>query len=326
MRHIYVAGGRQRKRVLMRDEEWFMYEKALVVEFDTETKQSSVRVGYEGPPDAHGDDLSILFKTGTLDGNKLYLCTSTELLVYEIPAFERAGYISLPCFNDLHHVRPRSNGNLLVVNTGLDMVLEITQQGEVRREWDVLGGDPWRRFSKEIDYRKVATTKPHQSHPNFVFELGEEIWVTRCFQKDAVCLTHPGRRIDIGIERVHDGHLFGDSIYFTTVDGNLVIVERDSLQIQRIIDLKTIDNFDRALLGWCRGLLIVDESRVWVGFTRVRKTRFQENVNWVKHVFHDTEKPTHIALYDIEKMRCLQEIDLEPSGLNIVFSIFPAGL
>jgi hypothetical protein len=60
------------------------------------------------------------------------------------------------------------------------------------------------------------------------------------------------------------------------------------------------------------------------GFTRVRKARFKENVNWVKHVFHDTEEPTHIALYDISLMKCLQEIGLEPSGLNVVFSIFSA--
>ncbi len=323
MNHIWVAGGRQRKRLLARDEEWYMYEKALLVEFDPESKKPDVRIEYDSPQDVRGDDFSILFKTGTLEGNKLYLCTSTEVLIYEVPSFSLAGYVSLPCFNDLHHVRPQGNGNLLVANTGLDMVVEITPQGEILREWDVMGGDPWKRFSKEVDYRKVATTKPHQSHPNFVFELGEEIWVTRCFQKDAVCLTHPGRRIAIDIERVHDGNSFGNNIYFTTVNGNVVIVDRGSLSVRRVVDLKMIDNFDRALLGWCRGLLVVDESRVWVGFTRVRKTRFQENVNWIRHVFHDTEKPTHIALYDIAKMRCLEEIDLEPSGVNVVFSIFP---
>ena len=326
MRNIYVVGGRQRRRLLTREEEWQMYEKALVVEFDTQTKQSNVRLEYESPPDARADDSSILFKTGTLEGNHLYLCTSTEVLVHEVPGFNLKGYVSLPCFNDLHHVCPRLNGDLLVVNTGLDMVLEITWQGTVLREWAVLGGDPWGRFSKQTDYRKVATTKPHQSHPNFVFELGEEIWVTRGWQRDAVCLTNPGPRIAIDVERVHDGHFFGGKIYFTTVNGNLVIVDRSSLEVQRIVDLKAIDNRDRALLGWCRGLFIVDESTVWVGFTRVRKTRFQENVNWVKHVFHETEKPTHISLYDISEMKCLQEIDLEPSGLNVVFSIFPAGV
>jgi hypothetical protein len=73
-------------------------------------------------------------------------------------------------------------------------------------------------------------------------------------------------------------------------------------------------------------LLPVDERRVWVGFTRIRKTRFRENVLWVKSVLRDgmSEKPTHIALYDLVSMQCVKEFDLEAHGMNLVFSIFPA--
>jgi hypothetical protein len=70
--------------------------------------------------------------------------------------------------------------------------------------------------------------------------------------------------------------------------------------------------------------LPVDDRRLWVGFTRVRKTKFTENVMWIKHAFKEKERPTHIALYDIEEKVCLQEIDLEPYGINIIFGIHPA--
>ena len=143
-------------------------------------------------------------------------------------------------------------------------------------------------------------------------------------QGDAVCLTRPGLRIALGTELVHDGHLHGDRIYFTTVDGTLVVVDQASLRVERVVDLKTIDNDARALLGWCRGVLVLDDRLVWVAFTRVRKTRFKEHVNWVKHVFRDVEKPTHMALYDIDARRILNEVDLEQHGLNVVFSILPA--
>jgi len=116
-----------------------------------------------------------------------------------------------------------------------------------------------------------------------------------------------------------------DRIYFTTVDGHVVIVDRDTLQVSQVLNLNLIDNESRALLGWCRGLLVLDEARVWVGFTRVRKTKLLENLTWVKHAFREVEKPTHIALYDLSAKKCLQEIDLESCGMNIVFSIFPAG-
>jgi hypothetical protein len=36
------------------------------------------------------------------------------------------------------------------------------------------------------------------------------------------------------------------------------------------------------------------------------------------------EEATPIALYDIVERRCLQEFDLEPYGMNIIFSVLPA--
>ena len=65
---------------------------------------------------------------------------------------------------------------------------------------------------------------------------------------------------------------------------------------------------------------------MWVGFTRIRKTLFRENVRWAKMVLREgtVVKPTHIALFDIESQRCLREIDLEPYGMNCIFGIFSA--
>ncbi len=325
--NVYVTGGRQRKRLFTTEEEWNLYERALVLRVDTQTHTSEVCVDYQSPPEVCAADStpSILFKAGTLKGDKLYLCTSTEVLIYQVPEFRQIGYVSLPCFNDLHHVAPTPEGNLLVANTGLDMVVEFTPEGKVLREWGVLGEDPWQRFFRSVDYRRVATTKPHRSHPNFVFQLGGDLWVTRCDQKDAVCLTRPDERIPIGSVSVHDGHLCGGMIYFTTVDGTVVIVDQETLQVADVIDLKRIDKESQTLLGWCRGLLVLDERRVWVGFTRVRKTVFHEKVNWVKHAFRDKQKPARIALYDIATMKLLQEVDVEQWGMNVVFGLFAAG-
>jgi hypothetical protein len=104
-----------------------------------------------------------------------------------------------------------------------------------------------------------------------------------------------------------------------------VIANICTLQVEEIIDLKQI-NGGNTLLGWCRGVMPLDERRIWVGFTRVRKTRFRENILWVRDIFRAgmTEKATHLALYDIVDRRCLQEFDLEEHGMNIIFSILPA--
>jgi hypothetical protein len=328
MSSLYLLGGRQRKLLFKDEVEQRLYEAALILRLDTSLGTARLEVEYKGTPEVvASDESSHLFKSGTLVGNKLYTCTSTEVLIFELPGFKRIGYVSLPCFNDVHHVSPTHDGNLMVANTGLDMVVKFTPEGHVMAEWAVLGGDPWSRFSRNIDYRKVDSTKPHQSHPNGVFQLGEEIWVTRLSQKDAVCLTTAGRRINIEVQRPHDGLVWGDRVYFTTVDGRIVIANRHNLAIEKIVDLHEIHRVrhqEDTLLGWCRGVLPLDERRVWVGFTRVRKTKFKENVLWIKHAFKEKERATHIGLYDIVEGKCLQEIELERFGLNVLFGIYPA--
>ena len=326
MGSLYVLGARQRKLFLRKEEEWNLYESALILHLDTCTGEVRTCVEYKSPLEATASEhSSSVFKSGTLVGDTLYTCTSTEVLIFKLPEFRLIGHVSLPCFNDLHHVTPTPDGNMLVANTGLDMVLKLTPEGDVLGEWSVLDADPWDRFSRDIDYRKVDSTKPHQSHPNFVFQLNADIWVTRFRQRDAICLTGRHKRIEIGVQLPHDGLLRGNRIYFTTVDGRIVIANRQTLQVDETIDLRSMSD-SGTLLGWCRGLLPIDERRMWVGFTRVRKTKLAENILWVRNILRDGvgEKRTHIALYDIVDKRCLQKFDLEQHGMNIVFSIFPA--
>ncbi len=328
MASLYVTGARQKNLLIKKEAEQNLYEKALILRIDTDTGDARVCVEHESPPGARaGENSSNVFKSGTLVGGIFYSCTSTEVILYRVPSFEPIVYLSLPWFNDLHHVCPSADGNLLVVNTGLDQVLKISREGRVLNEWSVLETDTWTRFSRATDYRKVESTKPHEAHPNFVFELAGEVWVTRFHQRDSICLTRPGKRIDIAVQRPHDGLRFQGKIYFTTVDGHIVIVDETTLAIERAVDLNAIGSNPKILLGWCRGLLPDDQGRIWVGFTRVRKTRFTENLLWVKHKLQDgrTEQPTHLARYDLRQNICLQQIDLEQFGMNVVFSIFEAG-
>jgi hypothetical protein len=322
---LYVLGGRQKRRIIKGDDDEHRFESALIIRLDTETEKSEIVVDYKTPEHARADaDSSSLFTSGTLCGGELMVCTYTEVLVYKVPEFQLVTYISLPCFNALHHVCQTHEGNLLVANTGLDMVTEISPAGKVLREWSVLGESPWQRFSKDIDYRKIASTKPHRSHANFVFQIGADVWVTRFLQKDAICLTAPDRRIEIGVERPHDGVMYEGKLYFTTVDGHLLVVDPDTLRKTEVIDLKAARGNGRIPGGWCRGIMPVDKRRVWVGFTRIRKTIFMENLMWMKHGLHETEAPTHIALYDVAEKKCLKEIELEHAGMNILFGILPA--
>ncbi|MDH4116421.1 MAG: hypothetical protein OEX04_05210 [Acidimicrobiia bacterium] len=326
MTRFLITGGEQRgKRSLAAgNKRWYRYGKAHLVEVDTAVKTASTRLSYTSPSGVTAaEDPAILFKQGYIDGDRLLLTTQTEVLVLSYPNLERIGYVSLPSFNDVHHVRPTPDGTLLVVNTGLDQLIEVGLDGELVRRWSVTGSDPWNgRFDPDEDYRLHASTKPYEAHPNHVFHIGDEPWVTRFEKRDAVSMVDPGRRIDIGAERVHDGTVAGDHVYFTTVDGRVAVACTDTLEVVEMIDLNTIDGND-AILGWCRGIHI-EGDQAWIGFSRLRPTAFRENVSWVREGFKRS-LGTHIAKYDLVNRRLLDRFDIEgQTPLNAVFSILPA--
>ena len=321
-RRLYVVGGQQRtlRPLTAGVQDWYEYQKGIILDLDTGSRQATLAVEYVSPPEAcPPESPAILFKSGTVVDDRLYVCTQTEVLIYQLPSFEPTTYLSLPMFNDVHHVRPTADGNLLIANTGLDTVVEVTLTGQVEHIWNVLGDDPWGRFSRDVDYRRVATTKPHLAHPNHVFEIDGEPWATRFQQKDAVSLVDARRRIDIGLERVHDGVVHGGHVYFTTVNGLVAIADTQTLKVVEVLDLTRAHPPDM-LLGWTRGILI-DGDRLWVGFSRIRPTKIRENIGWVLRGLK-RDFGTHVGCYDLTTGASLGQISVEPFGLSAIFGIF----
>jgi hypothetical protein len=323
---LWVVGGAQRLSFRQLDE-WNKFRAAVVVRV-AEGRAERV-LEYVSPPEhCPGEQPSVLFKAATFDGDTAWLCTQTEVLECAVPSFAIRRVISLSCFNDLHHVAPGPAGTLFVAVTGLDAIAEITREGELLRLVSVLGGDPRERFDPATDWRKVATTKPHRAHPNYVFFVDGRPWVTRFEQRDAVPLDNPtgAERFPVGAGNgIHDGNRHGDALYFTAVDGHVVTFDLAD-GARRDLDLNGVrEPDDDRPLGWCRGVLPAGGGRAWVGFTRLRHTRLRQNLSWVRHGFRATEYhrglPTRVSLYDLEQPAKLQEIDLEEAGLNAVFSI-----
>lgn len=337
---LYVTGGRTKGDASWRADD-YQFERAVVLAVDVPDGACTTVVDYRSPPEVcEPDKPLIVFKAGTIVGNHLYACTTTEILIYEVPGFRLVRHVTLPCFNDVHHVRPSPDGTLLVASTGLDLVLELSPDGDVLNEWSSLETPVWERFSREVDYRRVST-KPHQSHPNYVFFLGDEVWATRFRQRDAISLTRPGRRIEIGVEKPHDGIVTEDRIYFTTVDGRVVIASSETLDVIAMHDIRSLIGTSQAL-GWCRGLCLLAPDVVVVGFTRIRRTAAVENLSWALHQAGPLARlaqsisiggrsfrnlslmPTRLVALDLAQGRVLWEYDLEAHGLNAVFSVLPA--
>lgn len=321
---LYVVGGRQRgDRTLLDAGAWYGYGLGVILKVDG----SGVTTAFEymSRPGTCGDQDAVLFKSASRVGDRLYCCTQTEVLVLALPDFTEIAYISLPIFNDVHHVVPTQSGTLLVAVSGLELVVEVTLTGDVVREWNVLGEDTWAARSRTLDYRTGVDLKPHRAHPNHLFFVGAEPFVTRFELRDAVSLENPERRIAIGSERVHDGVTHDGLIYFTTVDGWIVIVDASTLDIVERHKLGRISSGrddDQGLLGWCRSVHI-DGEYCWIGFSRIRPTKLRQTVSWVR-TGGARQAPTRISRYRRSDWKCDAEINLEPFGLNAVFTVASA--
>jgi hypothetical protein len=305
--------------------EWQGYQHGVILAVQPAGPRAWTCATYQSPPHlCPASDPSFVFKAAAIAKDKLFVCTQTELLIYSASDFRLLRHISHPWFNDLHHVYPVDDDRLLVAVTGLDMVVEIDLTGRIIRSWDVLGDPLFSRFPRDLDYRRVPTTKPHLSHPNHIFTLGDEIWVTRFMQRDAICLNHPGKSIAMGPGHPHDGIVVDRSIYFTTVEGHIVIVDQRQLDKPTIFDLNKISD-SKQPLGWCRGIKILTEDEILVGFSRLRPTKWQIGAAFLKSSLNmATEQvpmPTRLACYNLRYLRLEWEVILEDHHMNAVFSI-----
>lgn len=323
---VYLTGGEQKVFAHFK-QEWEGFKSARLMKLNLDTGAVETTVEYVSSPEVTVDQsASHLFKAGQIEDGVAHLCTNTELVDVELATGKVLKQISHPYMNDLHDVIVSRDDTLLVANTGLDCIVEMTRDGETLGMTSVTDEDVWERFDRHKDYRKVATTKPHQAHPNKVFELGGQTYATRFIQKDAIPLNGTGPRFEIGLDNPHDGHRFGDEIIFTTIRGYLSCHSPDGKLIRQInlADAKGRDKKEVAL-GWARGMCMLDDRHVAVGYTRLRPSRFREQMQIAKYALGKRnsrgESPTRIVVYDIQKNEQVTEFDLEPHGLNAVFAI-----
>ena len=305
-----------------------LYEKARLVRYHTEDRHTEILLEINEGGEHYPDETPNLeFTAATLSGDKLYLCTDTEVFIYSYPEIKLIKTASYPVFQNIHHIAPLGDV-VAVTSTGLDSVVLLDKEDLSFKEIiSVLDPNeyenaPWHKFSKTVDYRKVHSTKPHQAHPNHTFMLDDEIWVTRFNHRDAVCLRDVSQKIDLAIYGVHDGHVIGDYIYFTSVHGNIIIVDKYTRKVEEVIDLNVIEDVGMPL-GWCRGFAMVNENTAMIGYSKLRDTKIKENIAWVKEFVRGTTRLLHtrVVTYDLDKKEKIAEYLMPKGSIDAIYSI-----
>jgi hypothetical protein len=290
---------------------------------DADSGEILHRCEYERPPALRASGQKMQFTGFCLDGDQIYACSHTEIVHFvDWPPVEPKDRLSLVGFNDLHHCI-LWKGGLAVANTGLETVDHVSLDGDLLQRWDLLNRVPdARHIDPAVDYRQFADTKPHRLHLNHLFVRDGELWVTQLNTSRAVCVTADHAEITIDAGMPHDGRYVKSStaLAFTTVNGFVVLVDPESLEVTASHDLKRMTP-GATVLGWCRGVCDDprDADRFFVAFSFLRSTPWREYGFWIKH--GHKRVPSRIDLFDVKRGEVVESIPMTQRESLVLFQL-----
>jgi hypothetical protein len=315
---IWLFGGRARQDAVDHPA-WAIFDRAMLIELEdgVETR----RFEYAGTDIERKLGISRCFKAASVHEDHILACTNTEVLRISIDTFSIVDAWTHPMFNDLHHVT--MIGDIVyVVSTGIDSVLEFDSSMRFRRRIPVAGDEIISRFGEGTDFRRIPSTKPHASHPNYVASFSDRTWVTRLTQSDVIDLSGSRSHVLADVP-VHDGVPAFGVLWFTAVKGSIIRLDPES-GATRTNDLIHLYPRSRRA-GWCRGILPLSEQEAIVGFSKLRPTKQTENIRWIQSSLASAKylikQPTHIAQFDLQGNRIVWSRELASEGMDAIFSI-----
>jgi hypothetical protein len=321
--NFIVSGGLSRDyRIKLKSGQ--IHKKAVLAVVNWDEKKIVKSMNYSSPPE-HCPEVypSIRFTAMSFNDDKIILPTGTEVLFVDKSKLEIERCISNKYFNDVHFARIIDD-ELAVVSTGLERIVFLDLKTENIKRIIKPGNMDFKEVDETIDYRKINSTSPHLVHPNYLINDINNIYITRFAQKDIVDLNNPNVSFPVAEERIHDGKIIGGKIYFTSVDGNVIILDLRTKKILKKIDLWKIDE-RKGLLGWCRGIEVIDNF-AYVVFSQFRKTKLLANIKWAMdkvpgNKFLNVLAPTRICKYNLDTEQKIDELIIDSSAIDTIFDI-----
>ncbi|MBW1923269.1 MAG: hypothetical protein JRJ35_07320 [Deltaproteobacteria bacterium] len=297
--------------------EGFRYSGAIIQIIDWERKKIVKEISYTSPPEHLGEGLSMQFKGATIFNDEYYVVTNTEIIEYDLATWTLERVASDKTFNDLHGLMV-TDDSIYLCNTGLEMIQVLNHDFEIIEEINLASKPTWTRFDKDTDYRKLATTKPHEIHVNHAFMIHDNLWVTRLHKFDAANALDPSEKISLRSDAgCHDGIVQGGSIYFTSVNGHILKVDMEKREVVQDID---IGNLVKGPLGWTRGLEVVG-NQAFVATTALRHSRFKRYLKWITDPKSEGKIPSTIFQIDLSKEVVVDSYEIGTYTAAAVYTI-----
>ena len=318
MKILITGGADHRKRGLLQKKQKDGYGYAIKLDWGNKIIEKQLH--YLTPDNNINPNITKELTCGHINNNELYVTSRTEVLVIDFETLRIKRKINSTTFNDLHHAM-KIDKNIFVANTGLEMIQRYSLEGEELEQINLSSIPTWKRFDKNIDYRMVESTKPHEIHANYVFERKPgEIWATCLLPKKAICISEKKRCIDINEGFIHDGNVYEDSIFFTTTNGYLIEINRSTLKRKRTYNVRSQYAQQKGgTLGWCRGVGVA-EGRAYIGFSVLRQTK---NVEFLDNLLNKRHSLT-TRIVEIELMNGMIVGEyILPYKKCSIFSIIP---
>lgn len=265
------------------------------------------KISYRDPPSVVAKGRRRL-TGGHVNGDFFYATTFSQILRFNLKTYSTKTVYTSTNFNDLHGIH--SNGHeYAVVNTGLDLVHILNSDFTEKRIIDIgrISGST-KRFSANIDYRTVPSTKPHVVHPNHCFWFENSWWTTRFVQQDAYCLDTRERWDFSSFGQPHDGLVTSQGVFFTTVTGYLLKVGHNRQITSWHIPTLTHKNH----LGWGRGVM-VSGDKAFVSFTKIRKSISSMAKHATTAPKNTPPLDSRIVILDLKKGQVIKEIPIKDS-------------
>ena len=263
---------------------------------------------------------SMMFKVCDLTPDSIITVTNSEIVEFDRKTHKVIKTVSDVSFNDLHAVK-KINGFYYLVNTGLEILQVINENGLIVEEINMATTSTWDKFSRAADYRKIGSTKPHEMHINNVFNVEDDIFVTRLSLKHAININNERDIFDIEVGLPHDGVVYNQKVYFTTTNGHIIIFDAYTRKKISVIDVNQLLSQDGYKPdGWCRGILPLSEDKILVGYTKLRHTKFKEFLSWTKNL-GSVPAPTRIIEIDVSTNSITKEMIFPGDKGFAIFSI-----